>query len=154
MTVPRIVLTTLIPAAVDRCFELSLSVDAHTASMADSREQAIGGVVTGLMELGDTVTWRARHFGIPFVMTSRITEHEPPRRFVDEQVSGPFRGWWHEHRFEQVPQGTLMTDVVEFESPLGPLGHAVNRVILTRYMTNLLIQRNRWLGGALSQPES
>jgi hypothetical protein len=70
------------------------------------------------MKLGDTVTWRARHFGITFRMTSAITEYQRPTRFVDEQQHGPFQRWWHEHTFEPVPDGkTLMIDVVEFGSP-------------------------------------
>lgn len=88
-----IVLTTEIAASVADCFELSLSVDAHAASMIDSDERAIAGVTSGLIGEGDTVTWRARHFGVPFTMTSRISEYESPHRFVDEQVSGPFRSW-------------------------------------------------------------
>lgn len=102
------------------------------------------------MALGDAVTWRARHFGIPFTMTSRITEFIAPSRFVDEQVSGPFAHWWHEHVFEERNDATLMTDTVEFASSLGPLGRLVDTVVLTRYMTRLLAQRNRWLADALS----
>ena len=113
---PRIELTTLLPASPERCFELSLSVDAHTSSMAASGERAIAGVTSGVMGLGDTVTWRARHFGVAFTMTSTISVHEAPARFVDEQVTGPFRRWWHEHRFEEVAGGTLMRDLVEFDS--------------------------------------
>ena len=45
-----------------------------------------------------------------------------------------------------------MTDVVEFESPVGPVGRAVNALFLTRYMTKLLRQRNTWLVEALSPP--
>lgn len=128
---PRIELITEIPAVPEKCFELSLSVDAHQASMSASGERVVDGVTSGVMRLGDTVTWRARHFGIPFTMTSVISAYDPPRRFVDEQTSGPFRRWWHEHRFEATPSGTLMTDVVEFESPAGALGRIVNRFVLT-----------------------
>ncbi|MFS3128980.1 SRPBCC family protein [Nocardioides sp. Bht2] len=149
---PRIELTNFIPATVERCFELSLSVDAHTSSMAGSGERAVAGVTSGVMGHDDVVTWRARHCGIPFTMTSKITAYEAPTRFVDEQVSGPFRRWWHEHRFDAVPGGTLMTDVVEFDSPLGPIGRLVNAAFLTRYMTRLLNQRNAWLLEALSRP--
>jgi len=148
--VPQIVLTSVIQAPARACFDLSLSVDAHTASMAKSGERIVGGVTSGAMALGDTVTWRARHFGIPFTMTSRISEYEAPTRFVDEQVSGPFGRWWHEHRFEEVSGGTLMTDTVEFASPLGPLGRLADQVLLTRYLTRLLEQRNTWLVEALT----
>ena len=148
---PRIVLETRIPASARRCFDLSLSVDAHTASMAQSGEQVVSGVRSGAMALGDTVTWRARHFGVRFTMTSQITELDSPTRFVDEQVSGPFRRWWHEHVFEERDGATLMTDTVEFMSPLGPVGRLVDRLVLTRYLTRLLTERNRWLAHALTE---
>jgi ligand-binding SRPBCC domain-containing protein len=148
--VPQIVLTTVIPAQARACFDLSLSVDAHTASMANSGERVVGGVTSGAMTLGDTVSWRARHFGIPFTMTSRISEYDAPHRFVDEQVSGPFGRWWHEHRFEEHDGSTVMTDTVDFASPLGPVGRAVDRMFLTGYLTRLLEQRNVWLVESLS----
>jgi len=150
--VPTIVLTTEIPAAPEACFALSLSVDAHTASMRRSGERAVAGVTSGVMGPGDTVTWRARHFGVPIRMTSRISAHDAPHRFVDEQVAGPFRRWWHEHRFEGTPGGTRMTDTVEFAAPAGALGRWVERLVLTRYMTRLLRTRNDWLVATLTAP--
>ena len=149
---PVIVLARKVPASPTECFDLSLSVDAHTASMSASSERAISGVTSGSLRLGDMVTWRARHFGVRFTMTSRISEYEAPYRFVDEQIAGPFRRWWHEHRFEPLAEGTLMTDVAEFESPAGPLGRMVNAAVLTKYMTRLLQQRNDWLAAMLSSP--
>lgn len=75
------------------------------------------------MTLGDTVTWRARHFFIVFRTTCAITEYQFPGRFVDEQLRGPIRRLRHEHTFAATANGaTVMTDVVEFDSPLGPLG--------------------------------
>lgn len=143
---PSFRLETVIAAPVADCFDLSLSVDAHTASMGPSGERAVAGVTSGLMALGDTVTWRARHGGIPFRMTSAITAHERPTRFVDEQQQGPFASWWHEHLFSPTDAGsTLMVDVVRFRSPLGPLGRVADAVVLGRYMPHLLRRRNAWL---------
>lgn len=145
-------LETLIAAPIGDCFELSLSVDAHAASMRASNEQAIGGVTSGVMKLGDAVTWRARHFGIVFRMTSVITEYQPPSRFVDEQRRGPFRRWWHEHSFATAANGqTQLIDVVQFQSPLGPLGYLADTLVLGRYMPRLLRQRNAWLKATLEQ---
>jgi ligand-binding SRPBCC domain-containing protein len=142
---PELVLITDITAPVAACFALSLSVDAHTSSMETSGERIFAGVRSGAMTLGDTTTWQARHFGISFRMTSKITEYEPSSRFVDEQISGPFAQWWHEHRFEGRVGHTLMTDVVRFRSPAGPVGQLVDRIVLQGYMTRLLAQRNVWL---------
>ncbi|MBN9612177.1 MAG: SRPBCC family protein [Actinobacteria bacterium] len=142
---PTIRLETLIAAPPEACFALSLSVDAHTRSMARSSERAVAGVTAGEMTAGQTVTWSARHFGIAWRMTSRIAEYEAPARFVDEQVSGPFARWWHEHRFEPHGAGTRMIDIAEFRSPAGVLGAIADRLILERYMTRLLSRRNDWL---------
>lgn len=77
-------------------------------------------------------------------MTSAITAYERPRRFVDQQQSGPFRSWRHEHTFDPLPSGaTLMTDRVDFSSPVGRLGSAVDRAVLIRYMSRLLGDRGR-----------
>lgn len=141
---------TVIAAPTEDCFVLSLSVGAHTASMKASGERAVSGVTSGVMKLGDTVTWRARHFGITFQMTSAITSYEYPKRFVDEQQRGPFRRWWHEHTFTAMPDGaTVMTDTAEFTAPLGPLGSAACRLVLDNYMRRLLLQRNAWLKATL-----
>ena len=142
---PNLRLVTRVGASAAACFDLGLSVDAHLASMGPSGERAVAGVTSGSMGLGDTVTWQARHFGLPVQMTSRITTYERPRRFVDEQVAGPFRSWWHEHTFLPAAEGTLMVDVVRFETPYGALGRIAERLVLTRYLRHLLVQRNEWL---------
>jgi ligand-binding SRPBCC domain-containing protein len=141
---------TRIAAPIADCFMLSLSVDAHTSSMSASGERAVSGVTSGVMKLGDSVTWRARHFGIVFRMTSAITEYQYPSRFVDEQQRGPFRRWRHEHVFTAVADHeTLMADVAEFRSPGGAAGRAADRLVLDRYLSRLLRERNAWLKNTL-----
>jgi ligand-binding SRPBCC domain-containing protein len=141
---PHLELTDVVAAPPEVCFDLSLDVGVHTQSTG-AREEIVGGVRSGRMVLGDEVTWRAWHFRVPFTMTSAIVEYERPRRFVDEQVKGPFAAWRHEHRFEVDPEGTRVTDVVDYASPLGAIGRLVDRVKLERYMTDLLRTRNDFL---------
>ncbi len=138
---PVIHVETHIAAPPERCFDLARDVAAHIASTAGSGERAVAGVTVGMLGPGDEVTWAARHFGVPWRLTSRITEFDRPRRFVDEQVRGPFRSWWHEHRFETVAGGTSMVDRVRYRAPLGPLGRLAERLFLHRYMTALLERR-------------
>ena len=141
---PHLELVTLIEAAPKRCFDLSFDVDLHTKSTG-AREEIVAGVRSGQMVLGDDVTWKAWHFGIPFRMTSANTEYERPPRFVDEQTRGPFASWRHEHRFESNNGGTRMVDVVDYRSPMGPIGSLVDRTRLERYMVDLLRRRNEFL---------
>ncbi|GLB68270.1 SRPBCC family protein [Arthrobacter mangrovi] len=126
-------------------FDLSRSIDAHAGSMARSREKAVAGVTTGLISLGEQVTWRAWHFGLPLRMTSRITEMSVPDYFVDEQVRGPFRRFRHVHEFTEDGPETLMIDRVEFSAPFGVLGRVVERLVLARYLQKLIRERNRYL---------
>ena len=135
----------MIDAPSDVVFDLSLDIDAHLASMARSGERAVAGVTTGQIGLGEEVTWRARHFGIPFRMTSRVTALDGPNRFVDEQTRGPFRRFHHEHTFEPTDGGTLMVDAISFDAPLGPVGRAVERLGLERYMRRLIQERGAFL---------
>lgn len=137
---------TRVAAPPDRLFALSLDVDVHAASMAGSGERVVDGVASGRMKQGDTVTWRARHFGVWWRMTSLISAYDPPGYFVDEQVAGPFRHWRHAHHFEPDGNGgTVMRDVVDFAAPLGPLGRLAERLALDRYMPLLIRVRNEHL---------
>jgi ligand-binding SRPBCC domain-containing protein len=126
-------------------FDLARSIDAHTDSMARSREEAVAGVRTGLISLGEEVTWRAWHFGVPIRMTSRITQMEAPDFFVDEQVKGPFRRFRHVHEFGEDSEGTTMVDRIEFAAPYGLLGRVVEKLVLARYLRALIEARNRHL---------
>jgi ligand-binding SRPBCC domain-containing protein len=140
--VPVIEFSTDIHAPIERVFDLCRSVDLHMASTAQTRERAIAGVTSGLMTLGQEVTWQAKHFGSWQHLTSRITAFEPPVYFRDSQVRGIFRRLDHDHFFTARGDVTLMRDVFDFESPLGILGRVANRLFLIRYMTQLLATRN------------
>ncbi|WP_040493476.1 SRPBCC family protein [Ilumatobacter nonamiensis] len=133
------------PVEVEVAFDLSLSIDLHVDSFAGSHEAAIGGTTKGQIELGEFVTWRARHFGRVWTMTSVITEWDRPHRFVDEQHKGPFKKFRHEHEFIPVPNGTQMIDYVEFTAPFGPLGWVAEHVVLDRYLRHLIGVRNTFL---------
>jgi ligand-binding SRPBCC domain-containing protein len=140
---PKIELLTKINAPIEKVFDLARDIDLHMESTRWTGEKAIAGKTSGLIELGETVTWRAKHFGIWQTLTSKITKYERPIYFVDEMVKGTFKSFRHEHHFSSVDGRTLMKDVFVFESPLGVLGQFFNWLILTRYMTRLLEERNR-----------
>ncbi|WUR58051.1 SRPBCC family protein [Micromonospora chokoriensis] len=133
---------TEIDAASDVVFDLELDIDVHAASLAASGETATTSTGRRRVAFGDEVTFRARHFGLVWRMTSRITAYEAPRRFVDEQVRGPFRALHHEHVFDDLGgRRTRMTDRMPVSAPLGPLGSLVTRGLLAPYLRRLLKQR-------------
>jgi ligand-binding SRPBCC domain-containing protein len=140
---PIIELTTVIDAPIDRVFDLARSIDLHTNSTAKTGERAVAGVTSGLIGAGEHVTWRARHFGIWQSLTVRVETFEPPIHFSDRQVRGAFQRMEHHHHFATSSRGTTMRDVLEFRSPLGILGLAVDALVLKRYLESFLIERNR-----------
>jgi ligand-binding SRPBCC domain-containing protein len=142
---PIIELSTPIQAPIDRVFDLARSIDAHMASTVGTDERAVAGRTAGLIEFGETVTWEARHLGIKQRLTVRITAFDRPVLFADEMVNGAFAAMSHTHQFSENSDGTLMKDKFCFTAPFGVLGGMVERLFLTRYMTQFLFRRGQAL---------
>ena len=139
---PVINLETNIKAPIERVFDLARSIDLHQRSMGHTQERAVSGVMTGLIDLGQTVTWEAVHFGIKQRLTSKITVCERPTHLQDIMVDGAFKGFTHDHFLSETETGTLMKDLFDFTSPYGALGVMADYLFIESYMTGLLKQRN------------
>ena len=140
---PIINITTEINAPIETCFDLSRSIDLHAKSMQHTDESAIAGKTKGLIEKDEFVTWQARHFGITQYLTSKISDYNRPFIFRDEQTKGIFNFFKHDHIFEVKDGKTIMTDVFNYQSPFGIFGKIADFLFLKKYMTNLLIIRNK-----------
>ena len=139
---PVIELETFIRSDIETCFDLSRSIDLHQISTINTHEKAIGGKLSGLIELNEFVTWQATHFGITQKLTSKITAFNRPFHFRDEQVKGIFKYIVHDHYFEFHADHVIMKDIFRFQSPFGYIGKVFNNSILTNYLRNLLLKRN------------
>jgi ligand-binding SRPBCC domain-containing protein len=139
---PVIVLETRIHSSLQICFDLSRSIDLHRLSTASTKEEAVAGVISGLINAGESVTWEATHFGIRQRLTAKITAFDFPSHFRDQQIKGAFKSMVHDHYFEAGDGCVVMKDVFNFESPFGLLGRLFNFLVLTRYMTGFLETRN------------
>ncbi|WP_300685972.1 SRPBCC family protein [Chryseobacterium sp.] len=137
-----IYLNTIIKADIHYVFDLARNIDLHQQSTAKTNEKAIAGRTSGLIEKNETVTWRAKHLGVYQNLTTKIVSMEAPNQFTDEMQKGAFKSLKHQHIFKSVNGKTLMTDVFEFESPLGIIGKLFNALFLTDYLRKFLLQRN------------
>jgi ligand-binding SRPBCC domain-containing protein len=146
-------LQTTIAAPIERCFDLARSIDFHVHSASSTKEQAINGVTCGLIELGQQVEWRARHFGCWFNMTVSITEMRCPLHFQDAMTKGPFRYFRHDHRFTEQGGRTEMVDRVEFASPVPVFGSIADFLFLRHHLKLFLQERNHLLKAALESQQ-
>ena len=136
---------TIISAPIERCFDLARSIEVHLAGNIHSREAAVAsvGVTSGLIGMGQRVTWRAKHFGVWHRLTSEITAMSRPTYFQDAMIQGPFRLIKHDHVFRPISHDeTEMKDVFCFAAPLPVLGRLAEITVLRRYMQALLRERN------------
>lgn len=139
---PHIHLTSFIAAPIDRVFDLCRSINLHQISTAQTNEKAIAGVLNGLINKNETVTWQARHFFKTRQFTAAITEMQRPALFIDEMIKGDFKSFHHEHHFKAVENGTIMIDLVNFETPYGRMGKIANTLFIRSYIEKFLIKRN------------
>jgi ligand-binding SRPBCC domain-containing protein len=92
---------------------------------------------------GALIEYALRVRGLPMRWVSRITDWNPPHRFTDVQVRGPYRVWEHTHSFVEVDGGTEMTDSVRYALPFGPLGEIAHRLVVARDLRSIFDYRAR-----------
>lgn len=130
-----------IEAPRELCFDLARNVDVHMETTSNTKERAVGGVTSGLMEQGDQVTWEATHLGVKQRLTAQIIEMDKPHQFTDVLVKGAFHSFTHTHEFIESGPGTIMKDRFVYRSPLGILGKLADRLFLEQYMTRFIVDR-------------
>jgi len=98
------------------------------------------------MAAGARIRYRLSLHGAPVSWTTMIRKWDPPSRFIDVQVSGPYQLWHHTHTFRTFGGGTRMRDVVRYRLPFGPLGRIVNALMVRRDVERIFDYRNRRIG--------
>jgi ligand-binding SRPBCC domain-containing protein len=142
----------LVPAALDRTFEFF----SRPENLARITPPWLGFRMVGGdadMREGLRIEYRVRPLGFPQKWVSEITAYDPPHRFVDEQVEGPYARWHHEHRFRAVDGGTEVTDTVTYALPLGPIGQLAHALLVRRQLESIFEYRKQTLVGLLAEGE-
>ena len=135
---------------VDRAFEFyadALNLEAITPAWLRFEVVTPGPVA---MAEGTRLEYRLRLHGLPVRWLTRIEAWEPPLRFVDVQVRGPYRLWHHTHSFEPDGDGTIMRDRVRYALPLGWLGELAKRRFVSRDLDRIFDHRMRAIAGRLA----
>jgi ligand-binding SRPBCC domain-containing protein len=139
---PEIVIETQVNASAEVCFDLIRDARLHTDTTAQTKENAIGGLMSGKIGLGQTVTFEGVHFGIRQRLTVKVVEFQRPRLFVDEMAEGVFKSFKHIHEFFPNENGVLMRDTLYWTAPLGFLGKVADKLFLENHLRKLVRKRN------------
>jgi ligand-binding SRPBCC domain-containing protein len=122
------------PAAVFSFFSDAFNLERITPPWLGFRVLTPGPVA---MACGTEIEYRLRLHGMPIRWLTRIEVWEPPLRFVDVQIRGPYRLWEHTHAFVPDDERTLMRDTVRYALPLGPLGELARRAFVARDLARI-----------------
>jgi len=95
------------------------------------------------MQVGTIIRYSLRWHGLPVSWTTMIRRWDPPRRFIDIQLRGPYRLWHHTHRFHARNGGTQMTDIVRYCLPLGLAGRIAHSLKVRRDLEAIFNYRHR-----------
>lgn len=103
------------------------------------------------VQKGTLIDYTIRMYGIPMPWRTLIDAWEPPYRFVDIQLRGPYRTWHHEHLFEERDGGTLVKDLVDYAVPGGAV---IEWLIVRRDVKRIFEYRTQSLARILGQPNA
>jgi len=113
-----------------------------------------------VMAPGTQIEYRLRLRGLPLRWLTEIAEWQPPHRFVDVQLRGPYRLWHHTHTFEPQGDGVLMRDIVRYRLALGALGGVANAAVVRRDLARIFDYRQQTIaaiftgdGSAADEPQ-
>ncbi len=138
-------LQTLIQAPIEVVFNAARNIDLHMDSAIHTKEKAIAGKTSGVIELYETVTWRGKHFGLYLKHQSKITSLRYPTYFIDEMIQGHFKSFKHQHIFKKTETRTEMIDILEYKVPYGALGEIFDRLFLKKHLIRFLSGRNQFI---------
>ncbi|WP_172194308.1 SRPBCC family protein [Saccharibacillus qingshengii] len=140
-------------APIEVCYDAARDIGLHPQTVwPRTKERTLpGGRRDGLLEKGEKVVFEAVHFGVRQRLESVAEEMERPDFFVDRMSRGAFKEMMHRHEFETSGQETIVRDILQFASPLGPIGRLFDALVLKRYMRSFIRYRQRQLKKAVER---
>lgn len=105
------------------------------------------------MKEGALIDYTIKIAGIPVRWTTLITLYEPPHRFVDVQLKGPYSYWHHTHTFLKTDDGTLITDEVQYALPFGILGNVIHELAVKHQLDHIFSRRGEIIQHIFSQSD-
>ena len=103
------------------------------------------------MKQGAIIDYTIRLFKVSIHWRTLITSFEPPFKFVDEQIKGPYSFWHHTHTFKERPYGVEIQDEVHYSIPFGILGQIMHAIWIKNDLKNIFVHRERVIDNLFAQ---
>ncbi|RFM30265.1 SRPBCC family protein [Deminuibacter soli] len=138
---PVIHLTTIVHAPVDRVFDLSRNIALQRKSLQGQRETIINGKTSGLLQMGEEITWQTKRLGKAWTLRLQTARLEMHSFFEEIMLNGDFSKLSHQRHFKSMANGTVMIDLFQFEQT-GSWGKSLKQLFYIKYWRQLLEKRN------------
>lgn len=152
MAIHRLIHKQLLPADIDTVWHFFCGAGNLAAITPEyMRFRVTSGDLPDQIYPGQIITYTVSPlFRIPLFWMTEITHVVPGKLFVDEQRRGPYRLWHHQHHFEAVTGGVLMTDIVHYQLPLGWLGELARLLVVGRQLDGIFAYRRQKVAALFS----
>lgn len=139
----KIEFNTHIKAPVERCFDLSRSIDFHKISLSPVlKEESVAGCTTGLIGPNQHALMQSRLWGMVFSTELKITKFNPPYFLSFEIADSNFQSAIHDYYFYDIGNETVMVNHFYYKLKLGLMGEIANLLFLEKYLVKVISQRN------------
>ena len=143
---PEILIETALPASREQCYALMRDERIHGETHVERTPASADGAPV----LGETVRFESRFLGMSQVLVVRCVEVIPSRRFVDAMTRGRFGLFAHVHELEDHVDGTLLRDMIIWESRSNLFDSTVDELVIKRRLTEIVAARNSRLRDLLT----
>ncbi len=99
------------------------------------------------MQVGTLIDYTVKPMMFPLRWRTLITEYDPPHKFIDQQLKGPYSFWHHTHTFEHTPEGTLITDDLVYAIPFGIIGRLAHALFVKNKLKMIFDYRVKAISG-------
>lgn len=121
-----------LPKPIEKVFEFFCDPKNLESITPDLLHFKVLGMSTDSIEQGTTMDYQLKIHGLPKKWKTLIEKWDPPHCFIDTQLEGPYSLWHHTHQFTSLRGGTLMSDTVIYQPPLGPFGRVANLLFIRK----------------------
>lgn len=136
-----------IPVSIDRAWDFFSS----PGNLKDITPPYMGFDITSAnrdqkIYPGMIITYKVRPLlRLPLNWMTEITQVKEKQYFIDEQISGPYKIWHHEHHFEESDNGVVMTDILHYKLPFGPAGRLIEKMLVKNRVGDIFEFRRKKL---------